>query len=66
MGYAVFLNCAAIVSVVLLVKKGRQIHFEPGPLALSGRDKRRACLRSVCFWAMLVEGLALSIYLIFQ
>jgi membrane protease YdiL (CAAX protease family) len=66
LGYGVFLNCAAIVSVVLLVKKGRQIHFEPGPLALSGRDKRRACLRSVCFWVMLVEGLALSIYLIFQ
>ncbi len=63
--YTLFLCLCSGVTVVFLVTKRGHIHMESGPLHLSARDKRRACLRSVWFWIMLLSGIVCSTAIIF-
>ena len=56
----------AVLAIVLFVAKRSHFHLEPGPLPLSARDKRRACLGSPWFYVMLLVCVAGSIAIIFR
>ncbi len=59
----IYLSIGIAIAMFLAVRRG--YHMEPGPLPFSGREKRRACRRSVWFWVMLVLGLGYSAVTIF-
>ncbi|MCD8190200.1 MAG: CPBP family intramembrane metalloprotease [Clostridiales bacterium] len=59
----IYLSIGIAIAMFLAVRRG--YHMEPGPLPFSGREKRRACRRSVWFWVMLVLGLGYSAVSIF-
>ncbi len=59
----IFLSIGIAIAMFLAVRQG--YHMEPGPLAFSAREKRRACRKSVWFWIMLVLGLGCSVVTIF-
>jgi hypothetical protein len=56
----------ALLAVVLYLTKRSHFHLEPGPLHLSARDKRRACLGSPWFYVMLLVCVTGSIAIIFR
>lgn len=64
--YTLFLCLSAAVAVVFLATRRGSFQLEGGPLRLSARDKRRACLRSGWFWLMLLNGVLGSGVLIFR
>lgn len=64
--YGLFLSVCMVYALFYGLHWSRRIHTEPGPLALSPRDKRRACLGSVWFWLMVFSSLAISTVIIFR
>ena len=63
--WLVYLLCA-LLAIALYFSKRSHFHLEPGPLHLSARDKRRACLGSPWFYVMLLVCVTGSIAIIFR
>lgn len=62
---AVLYTLCALLAIVLYITQRRSFRLEPGPLALSSRDKRRACLGSLWFYLMLAVCIGGSVFVIF-